>query len=111
MHAYPSAVFLSIFDADKNSEREPSTSAKTPVSIETFCLTLPGRELHLPSLLLAKKFRNRGNKEGALTSFRKLENEGFGTLVGENPVINACNDVLSMHVCTCTCIALTAGKH
>lgn len=60
---------------------------KAPVSIETFCLTLPGRELHLPSLLLAKKFRNRGNKEAALAAFRKLESEGLGTLHGENPVL------------------------
>jgi hypothetical protein len=42
---------------------------KTPVTVEAFCLTLPGKELHLLSLLHAKKFRNRGNKDGALTAF------------------------------------------
>ena len=36
--------------------------------------------------LLDKKFRNRGNKDGALASFRKLESDGLGTLLGENLV-------------------------
>lgn len=58
-----------------------TAAAKTPISIETYCLTLPGRGLHLPSLLLAKKFQNRGNKDGALAAFRKLESEGLGTLL------------------------------
>lgn len=70
-------------------EHEQTTSTRTPISIEAHCLTLPGRELHLPSLLTAKKFRNRGNKEAALASFRKLEDDGLGTLVGENPVYSA----------------------
>ena len=41
-------------------------SSKTPVSVKTFGFTLPGREQHLSSLLATKKFRNRGDKEGAL---------------------------------------------
>lgn len=66
-------------------EHEQTTSTRTPISIEAHCLTLPGRELHLPSLLTTKTFRNRGNKEAALASFRELEDDGLGTLVGENP--------------------------
>ena len=73
-------------DTGKRIECMQAASTKTHVSIEAFCLLLPGRELHLPSLLMAKTFRNRGNKEGALAALRKLENDGLGTLVGENPV-------------------------
>lgn len=62
-------------------------SKKSVLSIEAFCLTLPGQELHLPSLLVAKKFRNRGNKDGALTAFHQLANDGLGKLEGNNPVL------------------------
>jgi hypothetical protein len=68
-----------------NDDDECQVNVKTPVSVETFCLTLPGQELHLPSLLHAKKFRNRGNKDGALTAFRKLAEEKLGNLTGNNP--------------------------
>lgn len=63
-----------------------TTVVKTPISVETFCLNVPGKKLHLPSLLHAKKFRNRGNKDGALAAFKELEKNGFGTLTGSNPV-------------------------
>ncbi len=77
--------------------QENRPSVKAPASIEAFCLTLPGRELHLPSLLLAKKFRNRGNKEGTLTAFWKLQSDGQGKLEGENPVyFNV--DIIGAHV-------------
>ena len=38
------------------------------VATASFCLTLPGKNLHLSSLLQSKKFRNKGNKEGALAA-------------------------------------------
>ena len=56
-------------------------SNPTPTSIDAvagLCLTLPGRTLHLKALLAAKKFRNRGNKDGALAAFYQLEEEGLG---------------------------------
>ena len=84
-----------LYCAGKQTDQEPSV--KAPVSIEAFCLTLPGCELRLPSLLLAKKFRNRGNKEGALTAFWKLQSDGLGKLEGENPVyFNV--DIIGVHV-------------
>lgn len=46
-----------------------------------FCLTLPGKKLHLTPLLAAKKFRARGNKEGALRAFYQLEEEGLGKVL------------------------------
>lgn len=49
-----------------------------------YCLTLPGKILYLTPLLTAKKFRSRGNKEGALRAFYKIEEEGLGTVsIGE----------------------------
>ena len=57
----------------------------TPTSpndaVAGFCLTLPGKTLYLKALLAAKKFRNRGNKEGALAAFYQLEEEGLGTVL------------------------------
>ena len=35
-----------------------------------YCLKLPGRILDLSTLLAAKKFRGRGNKDGALKAMR-----------------------------------------
>lgn len=41
---------------------------------------LPGRTLDLSVLLATKKFRGRGNKDGALAAFRELEAAGLGNL-------------------------------
>lgn len=46
-----------------------------------YCLTLPGRKLYLTPLLAMKKFRKRGNKDGALTAFYQLQAEGLGKLL------------------------------
>lgn len=46
-----------------------------------YCLTLPGETLYLTPLLAAKKFRNRGNKDGAVRAFAQLEDEGLGKTV------------------------------
>lgn len=53
---------------------------KTEQSIEAYCLLLPGKSLNLSELLHAKKFRGRGNKDGALLAFRQLETAGLGYL-------------------------------
>ena len=45
-----------------------------------FCLTLPGKKLHLSSLLMTKKFRNKGHKSGAIAAFKQLEAAGLGKL-------------------------------
>lgn len=46
-----------------------------------YCLTLPGRKLYLTPLLSMKKFRKRGNKDGAIAAFYQLEAEGLGKVV------------------------------
>ena len=52
-------------------------------STGAFCLLLPGKNLHLSTLLAQKKFRQRGNKDGALNAFRALESAGLGKLKTE----------------------------
>lgn len=46
--------------------------------IAAYCLLLPGKKLFLTPLLAAKKFRNRGNKDGAVRAFELLEEQGLG---------------------------------
>ena len=50
------------------------------LTVEGFCLTLPGKQLDLSVLLKEKKFRHKGNKEGALRAMRILEEDGLGRL-------------------------------
>lgn len=47
----------------------------------TMSLLLPGAVLHLNVLLAMRKFRNGGNKAGALRGFELLEKCGLGTLI------------------------------
>lgn len=47
---------------------------------EGFCLTLPGVQLDVSVLLKEKKFRGKGNKDGALQAMRNLQEEGLGQL-------------------------------
>lgn len=46
-----------------------------------FCLTLPGKRLYLTPLLAMKKFRKRGNKDGAIAAFYQLEEQGLGKVL------------------------------
>ena len=46
-----------------------------------YCLQLPGKVLYLSPLLAPKKFRKRGNKDGALRAFYQLETEGLGKVL------------------------------
>ena len=56
----------------------------------TFCLAkLPGKYLDLSILLANKKFRGRGNKEGALVAFRELEAAGIGRLIAKTSIRGA----------------------
>ena len=83
-------------------------------AIAAYCLTLPGETLYLTPCLLQKKFRNRGNKDGAVRAFLQLEEEGMGkTLVvgGDQLKVKFCVQFscvnpgkYDMHfVCMCAC--------
>ena len=50
----------------------------------SFALLLPGRVLHLSALIVARKFRDRGNKAGALEAMQHPEDCGMGKLLSEN---------------------------
>lgn len=58
---------------DNTTPNENATAAMT--------ILLSGKVLKLTPLLNAKKYRNRGNKDGALRAFYQLEEEGLGTVV------------------------------
>lgn len=45
-----------------------------------YCLKLQDKTLYLTLLLAMKKFHKQGNKEGALSAFNKLEQEGLGKI-------------------------------
>lgn len=56
------------------------TSTESSEADLTYTLKLPGKRLKLTALLYAKKFRNFGNKQGALRAFKKLESLELGKL-------------------------------
>ena len=60
-------------DVGESEEDEITTDDATVA----FTLTLPGKTHYLSKLLYLKKYRNRGNKDGAIRAFYRLE-EGFG---------------------------------
>ena len=45
--------------------------------VASFCLTIPGKVLHISTLLAKKFFRYKGNKGGAVKAIRMLEKAGF----------------------------------
>ena len=49
------------------------------------CLLIPGKTLHLNALLSMRKFRDRGNKAGAVKAFELLEEDGLGKVVSTKP--------------------------
>ena len=56
----------------------PTTDVSEAHRNATMSLLLPGKTLHLNVLLAMRKFRNTGNKAGALRGFALLEKDGLG---------------------------------
>lgn len=48
-------------------------------------LLLPGKVLYLNALLAMRKFRDRGNKTGAVSGFEALQEKGLGRLISIRP--------------------------
>lgn len=69
------------------------------MTLASFCLQLPGKQLNLSALLTAKKFRGRGNKEAALLAFCDLEKAGLGDLITQE----SRRGTSAVRI-TCTCI-------
>lgn len=66
-----------------------SASAQQDQSVAQYCLLLPGKTLHISALLAAKRFRDRGNKEGAVKAIRLLQEAGLGTVLEIKPTRGA----------------------
>uniref|UniRef100_A0A1X7U711 Uncharacterized protein n=1 Tax=Amphimedon queenslandica TaxID=400682 RepID=A0A1X7U711_AMPQE len=47
----------------------------------SFCLTLPGQKLYVNALLEQRKFRDKGNKDGAVRGLKMLQEAGLGKLI------------------------------
>ena len=46
-----------------------------------YCLLMPGKILNLSYLLRLKKFRKRGNKDGAVSAFYQLQDAELGRVI------------------------------
>ena len=51
----------------------------------TISLLTPGRVLHLSALLVLKRYRDKGNKAGAVKGYQLLQQEELGELVEMKP--------------------------
>ena len=51
----------------------------------TMSLLLPGKKLYLNALLAQRKFRDRGNKAGAVRGFETLQESNLGRLISLKP--------------------------
>jgi len=60
-------------DNESDDEQKAKSNAQ-------YTILLPGKALHLTPLNNARKFRNRGNKDGGYKAFQYLVKEGFGTI-------------------------------
>ena len=62
-----------------------------------YCLTLPGKKLYLTPLLAQKKFRKKGNKDGAVRAFYLLQEEGLGKVLEVAGSKGACVSIFTFH--------------
>ena len=69
----------------------------------SYSLLLPGKILYLNALLEQRKFRDRGNKDGAVKGFKLLQEAGLGKVIeikphrGTNLVIDEKLCLFTMH--------------
>lgn len=82
IYEIPIVKYLKSFFLASGSTNTPLPATPSRDNTATYCLSkLPGKRLDLSALLASKKFRGRGNKEGALAAFRALERAGLGKLI------------------------------
>ena len=94
-------VHVACIKCDTVAATLPLTSVRgtNRESTASFCLSkLQGKRLDLGSLLASKKFRGRGDKEGALVAFRELEKAGMGRLITSGATSGASS--VCMHTST-----------
>ena len=62
----------------------PLTEEEQAQQNATTSLTVPGKVIHLSAILNKSKFRNKGDKEGAVAGLQLLEKAGLGELESMN---------------------------
>ena len=67
----------------------------------SFALLLPGKVLHLSALIVTWKFRDRGNKAGALEAMQLLDDCGMEKLRSVNSV-RGTDKASVMYTCKCS---------
>ena len=72
----------------------------------TMSLLLPGKVLYLNALLALRKFRDRGNKAGAVHGFETLQESNLGKLISLKPQRGA-----TMVSCNTLCANWASSNH
>ena len=67
------------------SQHVASGSISQDREVAAFCLLLPGKMLYISALLATKRFRYKGNKEGAVRAIKMLEEAGIGRVIEDKP--------------------------
>ena len=70
-------------------------------SLAAYCLLLPGRTLNSSALLAAKRFRDKGNKDGAVRGIKMLQAAGLGEVIEKKPLRGTSIVSVCMYVCMC----------
>ena len=65
---------------------EKSDTVPEDKKVASFCLTIPGKVLHISTLLAKKFFRNKCNKDDAVKAIKMLEKAGLGTVYEDKPL-------------------------
>ena len=69
-----------MISSNSTGMKKPSATCKK-LSDEAFTLTLPGKVLNVSTLVNEdKKYRHRGNRDGALKAMHKLQDDDLGVL-------------------------------
>lgn len=63
----------------------PATDDEQAQGNATLSLVIPGKVLYLSALLNKRKFRKKGDKDGALAGLRVLEKANLGKVESTNP--------------------------
>ena len=75
------------------------------LDVAGYTILLPGKALDISAIVKAKKFKNRGNKPGALEAFRRLEEAGMG-----KPVELGKSRGTAMVIITCLSILISSNS-
>ena len=96
----------------ESSQATRSLDTSESHSNAAMSLILPGKVLHLNALLAMRKFRNCGNKAGAVRGFEELQESGLGKIHSIKPQRGASmvRNILCVYECMYKrCVNLPIG--